>query len=159
MGAIDGGEGGAEAEGAGGEEQVLDGGKDVGPGRGHGGDSGRVKGGHDEDGRLGEVVGEIVRRVVGSGDGGAGLGGLPERPVGGVPAVEVPLGDPGLRVGVADDDEVPGLAVAAAGRLDGGVEELPDELVGHGVGLETTHGALGVHGFEDVHRASFVASD
>src|SRR3989304_5741273 len=48
VGAVDGGQGGAEAEGAGGEQEVLDGGEDVGAGRCDGGDAARIEGDHDE---------------------------------------------------------------------------------------------------------------
>src|SRR3990172_5052869 len=149
-----GGGGGAEAGGAGGEHEVLGGGIEGGAGRRDGSDARYVNGGDDEDGDLREVVRQMVGGGEGPGGGRAGQRGLAEGAVGGVPAFEVPLGDLRLGLRVPYDDEVPGLAVAAAGGLHGRVQQRPDELVRHGVGLEATHRALAVDGFEYLHGAT-----
>jgi hypothetical protein len=60
--------------------------------------------------------------------------------------------DAGLAVGVGDDDEAPGLAVARARGAGGGPDQLLDELRLDRVGFEVANGSGGAHGFEGVHR-------
>src|SRR5262249_56397778 len=55
-----------------------------------------------------------------------------------------------LDLGILDDQEAPSLGVAAVGRANAGAQDLGNELVRHGIGLQTSHGAAGFDGFEHV---------
>ena len=151
MGAVERGQRGAEAKGAGGEHQVLHGGEDV---RADARDcrrTGRLHAGEDQHGHTGDVVRQVCGRA--------------NRPAGGrirwdrrrvyavhlVPAVEIPLADFRLLRRVSDDDKCPRLEVAAAGRSDGGVQYFPDQLFVYWIGLQAAHRPLREHRFENVH--------
>ena len=124
------GQGGAVAEGSGGEEQVLHGGEDR---RGEGGPpaAARVAGHHHDDGcgaeaGLDRLVDLAEERGI--------------EPPGGrvVPAVtpEPPseLVELGAAIGIAHHDELPGLRVLGARRPGGGFEDRSQVLVGYRVG-------------------------
>src|SRR5262249_15785636 len=55
-----------------------------------------------------------------------------------------------LDLPVLDDQEPPALRVAAVGRADAGLEDLADQLVRNGVGLQPARGAHVLHGLEEV---------
>src|SRR5262249_27808284 len=51
--------------------------------------------------------------------------------------------------GIAHHDKGPVLGVARRGRANGGVEDLRDEIVGNGIGLEAPQGPRGVDRLEE----------
>src|SRR6185503_12041367 len=67
------------------------------------------------------------------------------------PALAVELAEPGALGRIAYDDEPPALAVAAAGRADGGIHDLPQERLRDRLRLETAHGPLRGDDIEEIH--------
>src|SRR5882724_7858446 len=67
------------------------------------------------------------------------------------PGFTVQLPEPRALGRITDDDEAPALAVAAAGRADGRIQNLPDDGVRDRIGLQTTHRPLRGHGLEEFH--------
>ena len=75
----------------------------------------------------------------------------------GPPGFVIQLGEGGLLLLASDDQKVPGLGVAAVGRLAGSVEDDLQVLVGDRVGAHAADGSQGVHGFVERETESTVA--
>src|SRR5215467_1256871 len=153
----------AESERASGEEHVLDGGIDR-CARAPGGRRPSLLEARDDPHRcFVEVIGQVLDRgvlpvVLLAGDAGrrvafeiARSNDLVEGPL--VPDLHGLLDLP-----ILDDQEPPALCVAAVGRADAGLEDLPDQLVGNGVRLQPAHGAHVLHGLEKVWHKAFLSS-
>ena len=145
----EGGEGRAQAEGGGGQEHVLGGREDRG-----GQDPAVAQAGvgpHDDqdggggDAPLGALIDLVQQR---SGEAAFRMGLGPALPG---PAVQVSDGRPA--VGVADDDEDPGLLVLGAGGEGGGLKDPFNQVVGQWIGREGPAGALAEDDIEEF-RAS-----
>ena len=88
---------------------------------------------HDEHRRFVQMLRQVLGGAIGAPEPAADGGGVGSLPYVVVPGATVVLADAPLRLGVADDDEVPGLTVAAAGRHRRRFEDRPDVLVADGL--------------------------
>jgi len=156
--AVDGRQAAADAERARRQHEVLHGRVDRGAGRQRRRHAVGRDAGEDQHRRLGQVLGQVPR----------GGDHLPDRAVGrrrgGVPVVRelqqlaprlaVQLAQARARRGVADHDEAPALAVAAARRADRRVQDPAEHGVGDRVGREAPDGSLRGDDLEEVHGPS-----
>ena len=162
MPAVQRGQRGPDAVGAGGQDEVLHRPVD---GRAQPGvaDVGRVAE-HREDPhrRVRDVPGQVLggqegrqAQPVGSGRRGQDL--LPAAAVGGVPAGQVPLGHLPFDGRVGDHHPAPPLPVAAGRAADGRVEQSPDDLVGDRLGGQVPARRSGVQRVEHRQRLGAVS--
>src|SRR6266446_3499145 len=170
---VSGRQSGAEAEGAGRQQHVLHGGVDGGSGRARGRRRSLHIGvrifnaGDDPHGRFVEVVGQILHRrvlpvVLLAADAWRRRALEVSRPDHLVESALVVDLHGLFDLRVLDDQEPPALGVAPVGGAGTGLQDLPDQLVGHRIGLQPAHGPHGLHDLEQVrvarHRASLSAS-